>query len=130
MELTLLLSKVLGLLLIITSLSFIIRRRYYEKVLEEFVQARALRMLMSIIELTAGLFLVILHNDWSSLAAAIITAVGWMAIIESTAYLFMPDRAFARLIGAFNQPSWYIGGGLIGLLAGGYLVLVGFGFIG
>ena len=130
MDTTILLSKVIGLLLVITSLSFMLRRKYYATAIEEIVQARALRMMLSLIELTAGLFLIVLHTDWSSLAASIITLVGWLAVIESTLYLFMSDNAFARLVAAFNKPGWYIGGGIVGLVAGAYLALYGFGMLG
>lgn len=130
MDTTILLSKVIGLGLVIISLSFMLRRKHYAMALQEFVQARAMRMMLSLVELTAGLFLIMLHTDWSSPAASIITLIGWLAVVESTVYLFISDSAFARLIAAFNRPGWYIGGGLVGLVAGAYLALHGFGMLG
>jgi hypothetical protein len=48
-------------------------------------------------ELAVGLLLVA-NNLWSPLPAAVITLIGWMAVAEAVAYLFLPDdhRHFAE----------------------------------
>jgi hypothetical protein len=125
MEATVLLSKALGLSLIVIGAAIILRRRYYLPVFAAYVEQRLVRTVVSIIELVAGLLLVA-NNVWSPLPAAIMTLLGWMAVAEATAYLFLPDVYVARVIGTFNTATWYIVGGMLAIAVG--LYLAGFGF--
>jgi hypothetical protein len=119
-ELTFFLSKVFGIGLIITGAAIAIRRRYFIPVFGAFVEERLVRAVVSFAELIAGLFLVIAHNVWAPLPAAIISILGWMAVIEATAYLLLPDT--------FNVPAWYLVGGIFAILVGIYLAGFGFGW--
>lgn len=69
------------------------------------------------------------HNVWSPLPAAIISFLGWMAVIEATAYLLLPDDMLEKFIGTFNVPAWYLVGGLFTILIGIYLASFGFGWL-
>lgn len=128
-DVTILLSRALGPFILIASIAMLLRRQYFAAVIAEFAQARLLRLMLALIELLAGLFLVLLHNDWSSVHAGIISAIGWLAILEGVSYLLLPDRKVAAIIGWFNRPNWYIGGGLFGIVVGAWLSLAGFGYI-
>lgn len=125
--LTILLSKVLGIFMVLVGASIVLRRQYYIAVVRTFVDQRLTRLVLALAELLAGLFLVIGYNDWSSLPASLIMIWGWAAVIEATAYLLLPDKALAKYIGALNKPGWYIGGGLVSMLLGAYLAGYGFG---
>jgi hypothetical protein len=125
METTVFLSKVIGLTLFIVGAAIILRRRYFLPVFAAFGEQRLVRAVVSMIELVAGLSLVV-HNVWTPLPAAIISLVGWMAVAEAAAYLLLPDALVGRLIGTFNAEGWYIVGGVLATGAG--LYLVGFGF--
>jgi hypothetical protein len=129
MELTVFLSKVFGIGLIIMGAAIMIRRRYFIPVFGAFVEERLIRVVVSLAELIAGLFLVIGHNVWSPLPAAIISFLGWMAVIEATAYLLLPDDMLEKFIGTFNVPAWYLVGGLFTILIGIYLASFGFGWL-
>ncbi|MDQ8730876.1 hypothetical protein [Bradyrhizobium sp. LHD-71] len=108
--------------------AIMIRRRYFVPVFGAFVEERLTRVVMSTIELLAGLFLVVAHNVWSSPPAAIISLLGWLAVIEATAYLILPDDLVEKVIGTFNTPAWYLGGGLFAIMIGVYLAGSGFGW--
>jgi len=128
MEPTVYLAKVIGVGLIIMGAAIALRRRYFIPVFGAFVEERLTRTIMAMVELFAGLFLVIGHNVWSPLPAAIISLLGWMAVIEGTAYLLLPDEAIERLMKALNVPAWYVAGGLLSILIGLYLAGFGFGW--
>lgn len=129
MEHTLYLSQVLGLFLIIVGLAIMLRKRYYVPVVGEFIEDRFMRMVMGILELLGGLFLVLAHNDWSTLPASIISAIGWVLIIEGTAYLLVSDRMMSWMIRTFNVRMWYLVGGLLSVALGLYLAFTGFGIL-
>ncbi|WP_394891552.1 hypothetical protein ACG873_09895 [Mesorhizobium sp. AaZ16] len=104
------------------------RRRYFTPVFGAFVEERLVRAVVSFAELIGGLFLVIAHNIWAPLPAAIISILGWMAVIEATAYLLLPDDMLEKFIGTFNVPAWYLVGGIFAILVGIYLAGFGFGW--
>lgn len=129
METTVLLSQVLGLFLIIVGASVMFRKRYFVPVIGEFVEERLMRMVMGLLELLAGLFLVVTHTDWSSLPASIITAIGYVLVIEGTGYLLLSDRSVSWIIRTFNVRTWYFFGGMLSILMGAYLAAFGFGIL-
>jgi hypothetical protein len=127
MELTIYLAKVFGIALIIMGAAIMARRRYFVPVFGAFAEERLLRTVTAFIELIGALFLIIGHNVWSPLPAAIITLFGWIALIESVCYMLLPDETVDGLIKSVNKPAWYIGGGVISILIGIYLAGFGFG---
>lgn len=125
---TLLLAKVLGIALVIVGAALIVRRRYFPPVFAGIIEQRLLRAVIALIELFTGLFLVVLHNDWSSWPAGIISFIGWMAVAEGTAYLLLPDALVAKAVRAFSTSGWYFAGGMLAVALGLYLAAYGFGF--
>lgn len=127
METTVFLSKVIGVSLILIGGAIVFRRRYFVPVFAAYAEQRLVRTTMSMIELVAGLSLVV-HNAWSPLPAAIITLLGWMAVAEALVYMLAPDAFVARFIGTFNTEGWYIAGGGLAVVVGLYLAGFGFGW--
>lgn len=125
--LTILLSKVLGIFLVLFGVATALRSHYFMSVAETFVQERFARLILVLVELLAGLFLVVTHNDWSSLPAILVTLLGWIAVIEASAYLLLPDEILKRFVRHFRSPAWYVGGGLVSIVIGAYLAGYGFG---
>ncbi|MFA5022846.1 MAG: hypothetical protein WC385_02455 [Candidatus Paceibacterota bacterium] len=125
--LTLLLAKVFGIYLIIIGLAIIFRRRYFLSVFAGLVDNRILRIVISIVELIAGLFIILTHQIWSSWLTGLITLMGWLMVIEGTSYLFMSDRRFAKLMKFVNHKAVYTIGGIIAVIIGIYLTYAGFG---
>jgi hypothetical protein len=129
MALTILLAKVLGLFLIIVGAAIMLRRRYFLPVFGAYPEQRLIRAVVSLAQLLAGLFLVTMHNVWSPLPAAIITIIGWMAMIEAGIYLLLPDDMVTRFIRTFNTEGWYVTGGVLAIAVGAYLAAFGFGWV-
>jgi hypothetical protein len=125
---TILLSQVFGLYFIIVGAAIVIRRRYFLPVFGAFIEERLTRAIVALIELLAGLFLVVMHNDWSSMPAAIISLLGWITAVEGSAYLLLPDEFVEKMFRALNTTSWYAVSGLLSVLGGLYLAGYGFGF--
>lgn len=128
METTILLSKVLGLFIIIVGVVVMVRKEYFIPLISVFVKERFTRLVMSIVELMAGLFLVVTHNDFSTGPATIITLFGYVAVIEGILYLITPDKTLQTLISKFNNPKIYLFGGLASVVVGLYLANAGFGW--
>lgn len=126
MTLTLLLAKVFGLALIAVSIALLLKREFFAKITRDFLQQDLLRLVISFLELLAGLFIVIGHNVWSPLPAAVITVLGWVFVLEGGSYLLLPQKYTARFINAVNRPQFFVASGVIGLVLGIYLADYGF----
>jgi hypothetical protein len=128
MALSTYLAKVFGLALIVTGAAILLRARYFIDVVASFARERLTRFFISVIELIAGLFLVIGHNVWWPAPAAVITLLGWFAIAEALSYLLLPDRHVARMLTMVNTPTVYYAGGAFAIIIGLYLADYGFAF--
>ena len=128
MTLTVYLARVIGLSLIIMGVAIMLRRDYFIPVFATFARERLTRTVLSFIELIAGLALLVGHHVWSLLPAAIISLLGWIMVIEATAYMLLQDETIERWVAIFSTPAWYLGGGLLSVVIGAYLAGFGFGF--
>lgn len=126
MELTILLSKVFGIYLIVGGLAYMMRRKYFMSVVKEFVNDKALRMIIAVAEIVAGLFLVLNHNIWDTWPERIVSLSGWILLLEGVMYLLVPEAMLKRCINKFNTKAWYVGGGIASVLLGIYLINFGF----
>jgi hypothetical protein len=113
--------------MVIVGVALVLKRREFGEVIVTFGRQRTLRVLFSAIELLAGLFLVVLHRDWSTAPAVVISLAGWMCVLESTAYLVLPDRMVEPFILAFSKPPALAATGVVVFVAGAYLTGYGFG---
>lgn len=128
MALTIFLAKLFGLYAIIGGVVILIRESYFLPVLGAFVKERLLRLVIAILEVLGGLALVLTHNNWSSLAAGIITVFGWAMLLEGVFYMVASDDAIESLMKVFNNKTWYLFSGILSIAFGIYLTGFGFGF--
>ena len=129
MELSIFLSQVIGVYLVLIGLICVIRRKMMMAAIADVINTRGLIYLIAILELLAGIALVVSHNVWVWDTAVIVTIVGWLMLIESLAYLVLPYRLVAKIFRAFNKKGWYVGGGIVSIVLGLYLAGVGFGLL-
>lgn len=127
MDTTVVLSRAIGLFLIVAGAALALRRHAFIPVLAGLVEQRVVRTVAALAELLAALLLLVMHNEWSSPPAALVSAFGWMAVGEAAAYLVLPDDLLGRLIARVNRPGWYVAGGVGALAVGAYLAGSGFG---
>ena len=124
-----LLAKVIGVWAIIKGLAILIKKDQMNKMLNELMSNWTLLLIVAAIELIAGLFLVNTHNIWVKGWPVIITIIGWLMVIEGTAFMVLRKAVMKDFVrGMLNAKNWYVLGAIIALALGGYLVYVGYGF--
>lgn len=129
MELTLFLTQVIGIYLVLIGLICIVKRKMMMQAMGDVVTNKSLLYVIAIIELIAGISLVISHNVWVWNYAVIVTIVGWLMLIEALAYMALPYSWVKKIFRMFNTKGWYVGGGLAAVILGAYMVAIGFGFM-
>jgi hypothetical protein len=95
---TIFLSRLIGLYCIVIALSMMTRRQATVETVTSLLQNPSLMLIVGIITLAAGLAVVLTHNIWSGGALVIVvTVVGWITLIKSLFFLFLPPEMEAGL---------------------------------
>ena len=126
MDLTLFLSQVIGVYLFVGSLSALLYPRRVKHAAEEISRSYILLYFDGALALIVGLIIVLLHNVWVGLPATIVTLVGWLAVLEGFLMMLLPQASIRKLMDGLMTPPLAKTFGVVGLVAGAYLVYVGF----
>jgi hypothetical protein len=125
---TLFLSRLIGLYCILVALSMITRRQATLESVTALLHDPSMIFIVGVITLAAGLAMVLAHNIWSGGArVVIVTLVGWMTLIKSLLFLFLPPEVEAGffLRQLHYQELFYLYGA-VSLVLGIYLTYGGF----
>ena len=125
---TIFLSRLIGLYCIVVALSMMTRRQATVETVTALLQNPSMMLIVGIITLAAGLAVVVAHNIWSGGAlAVVVTLVGWITLIKSLFFLFLPPEMEAGLFlrQLHYQQLFYLYGAF-SLVLGVYLTYGGF----
>ena len=125
---TLFLSRLIGLYCILIALSMITRKQATLESVTTLLHDPSMMFVLGAITLIAGLAMVLMHNIWSGGAlVVIVTLVGWMTLIKSLSFLFLPMDVNAEffLRQLHYQTLFYLYGTFL-LVLGVYLTYGGF----
>ena len=127
METSLFLAKLLGPLLLVAGMGVVLNRAAYREVAEEVIETRALLYLFGIVALSAGLAIVLTHNEWVWGWPVIVTILGWLLMIRGAVRVLFPHavgdlgtRTLAR------SPNLVPAGGAFGAVLGAVLCFFGY----
>ena len=125
---TLFLSRLIGLYCILIALSMITRKQATLESVTTLLHDPSMMFVLGAITLIAGLAMVLMHNIWSGgTLVVIVTLVGWMTLIKSLSFLFLPMDVNAEffLRQLHYQTLFYLYGTFL-LVLGVYLTYGGF----
>lgn len=126
MDLSLFLSKLLGLYLTITCGLFLLYpRKEVQALLEAFTQDTALIVFSGAMTLLLGLALVIGHPIWEWSFRGVITVLGWITVLKGVLRLGFP-QVTRRLAASAVRQLWYTPLIVLFALIGVWLTYVGF----
>jgi hypothetical protein len=92
------LSRLIGLYAILVALSMFSRGQASAETVAALLQNPSTVFVLGVVMLAAGLAMVLAHNIWSGGAlVVVVTLVGWMTLIKSLVFLFLPPEMEARL---------------------------------
>jgi putative exporter of polyketide antibiotics len=125
---TLFLSRLIGLYCILIGLSMMTHSQATVETVTALLQNPSMTLILGVITLAAGLAMVLAHNIWSGgTLVVVVTLVGWMALVKSLFFLFLPPEMETRLFlqQLHYQQLFYLYGA-ISLALGVYLTYGGF----
>ncbi len=125
---TIFLSRLIGLYCIVIAVSMMTRRQATVETVTALLQNPSMMLIVGIITLAAGLAVVLAHNIWSGSAlVVVVTLVGWITLIKSLFFLFLPPEMEAGLfLGQLHYRQLFYMYTAISLVLGIYLTYGGF----
>lgn len=91
MDISLFLSKALGLYLVIMSVGMVINARTIKPIMIDIMNHPALVVVTGIIAMIIGVLIVISHNVWTLDWRIVITIMGWISLIKGTMRVVIPQ---------------------------------------
>jgi len=115
------LAFVFGSYLGIIGLFCVARQTLLKQINKEFVDSPALLFLAGLMALFVGLPMVFSHTIWTLDYRAILTLIGYIALLKGLMIIFFPDTCLRRLAG-LQEGNAYIVIGIIDGLIGAFLL--------
>jgi hypothetical protein len=92
MQTSIFLAKLIGPFALALGAALLVNGAAFRTLANEFLTAPALIFLSGIITLPAGLAIVLTHNVWTPDWRALVTLVGWLALITGAVRMIAPQR--------------------------------------
>lgn len=121
-------AKLLGLYFIIMGVIMLVRRKAMVPTIGQLMNDRAMLFVVAVVELAAGIGLVVAYPVPSLTIAGALSVIGYLMALEGIAYLTMPKRTIQAFSKWVNRSSWYWVYGAAAIALGGALAGVGFGY--
>jgi hypothetical protein len=93
MDATQFILQLLGLTCLIVGFALVLRADHYSKMFRDLHPHDPCYYLFGMLPLVGGLTVVLVHNDWSSASASLVTLVGWLGIVKGVVRMFFPEWA-------------------------------------
>lgn len=92
MSTSILLAKILGPVLCVVGVGILLNRKYYKKMVDQFLKSPETIFIAGLINLVAGVAIVVNHNIWGSGWPLAITVLGWAVTIRGVIMIVAPNQ--------------------------------------
>jgi uncharacterized protein YjeT (DUF2065 family) len=127
MPVSVFLARLLGPLLLLPGIGLLVNPHAFRTMATEVVASPTLVYLFGLLDFTAGLAIVLVHNVWTANWRVLITLIGWLLLIRGTARILITDTlmGYAKTL-IRNKRLYPVSGGTLVILG---LVLCYFGYV-
>jgi hypothetical protein len=125
MDLSIFLSKVLGLYLVIISFAGLINANRFKALLTQTMENQSLLFVTGFMALIMGILMITSHNIWTYDWRVIITIAGWSAFLKGTLLVVFPQRTILFSSKWLQCKFAYYTTFLFTFVLGGYLCYLG-----
>lgn len=118
-EITIFMAKLIALIYIPIGIGMLIGQIKAKDMFASYEKSSAFTLFMGIFAVSAGLVLITYHNIWVKGWPVLITALGWIAVVEGVLFIAFPKPmlALGKKISA-NEKIWGVFAIAFGLLFG------------
>ena len=127
MQASIFIARLLGPMLLAVGAGILINPNLFRTMGTEVVRSVTLVYLFGLMDLAAGLAIVLTHNVWLVSWHVIITLLGWLLVIRGAARVLLTEKVMVFGAKAFrNKQMVPVSGAVVGVLG---LVLCYFGYV-
>jgi hypothetical protein len=127
MQTSIFLARLLGPLVLLPGIGILINPRPFRTMAAEVVRSLTLVYLFGLIDVAAGLAIVLTHNVWAASWRVLITLIGWWMLIRGAARILAPETIMGYAGKFVGNERIYPATGAILVILG--LVLSYFGYV-
>lgn len=127
MQTSIFLARLLGPLLVIPGVGILFNPRAFRTMLTEVVGSLTLVYLFGLIDLAAGLAIILTHNVWVANWRLLITLIGWLMLLRGVARTLIPHTIMAFAAKRIDNKQFFLVSGVVLVVLG--LVLCFFGYV-
>ena len=126
MDVSIFLAQVLGIYLVVLSLSLLINVDNFTSIISGIFHNAALQFIIGLNLLIVGTLMVVSHNMWSMSWTVVVTILSWIVFVKGVLYMALP-----KVVHAIAQPiigckmTLYVAG-IVNLVLGLFLCYMGF----
>ncbi|MBL7045473.1 MAG: DUF308 domain-containing protein [Parcubacteria group bacterium] len=126
MDLTIFLAQVMGIYFLVTGVSALLNPEKTRKAISEVGKSYVLPYFDGALALIFGLLVVLTHNSWTNPLTSVVSAIGWLSLVEGVLMMLMPQSSISSFIMSINSKQAMTTIGTIAIIAGAYLTYMGF----
>lgn len=125
MDMTTFIAQIWGPILFAVGLGIFFNGKYYARIYHDLEKEALGLLTFGIVAMAAGIIQISVHNVWDTVQHAIVSALGWGALLKGTAFVAAPKFVDRGGDWALNSKLLPLVGSLT-LLLGAYLSWVGY----
>jgi len=127
MQASIFLARLLGPLLLLPGIGLPINQRAFRTMAGEVIGSITLVYLFGLMDVAAGLAILLVHNVWVADWRVLITLLGWLLLIRGAARVLIPETLMGYAKTIMRGQNIYLISGIVLSLLG--LVLCYFGYV-
>jgi len=124
MEPSLFLTRLLGVVTTVASVSLLLNRKFYAHAVRKYIKDQGFLLLSGLLALVAGTSILLLHPTWSGWQM-LIPLIGVFALLKGAALLLFPESMIS-LTKSLTKKSTWVSFAIIDLVFGLFFLYQGF----
>lgn len=123
MEITAFIAQFMGYFLVVVGGAMLLKRPTVDAAMRNAAKNRGTMFVMGLIEVAAGVLLILAHPAWDTLLDKAISVLSWFLLLEGIFYLVAKERQIMKILRFFHNESVYYSLSLAFVVVGAALLI-------
>ncbi|MCX7114931.1 MAG: hypothetical protein NTW08_03335 [Gammaproteobacteria bacterium] len=98
-------SQIIGLILLATSLGFMLHPHHYQKVFHEVMSQASLKFISGMIPLIFGTLLILTHHTWHAPWDILVGVLCWLIFLKGVCRIVLPNCSDRMTLRCIDHPT-------------------------
>ena len=123
MEITTFIAQFMGYFLAVVGGTMLLKRKTVENALRNALRDRGVMYVVGLLEVAAGLLLVLAHPQWETLLEKTVSVLAWFLLLEGVFYLIATQKQIMGVLRFLHREMVYYVIALAYVVVGGALIM-------